>query len=78
VALISQREYGRRRGISGEAVRNRTVPHGGPIPVHGPKKRIDETEADRLWWVTMAPNCAATSRFQAPTLRQGDAAAGAA
>jgi len=66
VTLISQREYGRRRGISGEAVRKRTVPNGGPIPVHGDRKLIDEDEADRLWWVTMAPNCAATSRFQGP------------
>jgi hypothetical protein len=47
-------------------VRKRTVPQGGPIPVHGPEKRIDSDEADRLWYVTMRPWGAATSRFQEP------------
>jgi hypothetical protein len=66
VALISQREYGRRRGVSGEAVRKRTATMGGPIPVHGPRKRIDDAEADRLWLSTMHPAGATTSRFQSP------------
>jgi hypothetical protein len=48
--FISQREYARRRGVSHQAVHKRTVLGGGPIPVHGPKKLIDEAEADRLWW----------------------------
>ena len=35
---MSQREYARRHGLSHTAVQKRTVPAGGPIPVHGPKK----------------------------------------
>jgi hypothetical protein len=64
MALISVREYARRRGIDESAVRKRTVTHGGPIPVHGRAKRIDPDEADRLWRVTMGPTGAATSRLQ--------------
>src|SRR5262245_9954497 len=66
MALISVREYARRRGIDESAVRKRTMPRGGPIPVHGRAKRIDSDEADRLWRVTMTPAGAATSRFQGP------------
>ena len=66
MALISIREYARRRGIDESAVRKRTIPRGGPIPVHGRAKRIDPDEADRLWRVTMSPAGAATSRFQGP------------
>jgi hypothetical protein len=71
VALISQREYGRRRGMSGEAVRKRTATMGGPIPVHGPRKRIDDAEADRLWLSTMNPSGVSTSRFQSPPSSAG-------
>jgi hypothetical protein len=39
---------------------------GGPIPVHGPRKRIDDAEADRLWLSTMNPSGVSTSRFQSP------------
>jgi hypothetical protein len=78
VALISQREYARRRGVSGEAVRKRTVVMGGPIPVHGPRKLIDEAEADRLWWATMSPGGASTSRFQGPVAPAAPAAVAAA
>jgi hypothetical protein len=66
MALISQREYARRRGLSKTAVLKRTAEHGGPIPTHGPRKQIDEAEADALWEATMAPNGYATSRFQNP------------
>src|SRR5262245_58464687 len=51
--LVKQATYARHRGISREAVRQRTVPAGGPIPVHGPKRLIDVEEADRLWDGTM-------------------------
>src|SRR5262245_12850762 len=66
MALISVREYARRRGIDESAVRKRTMPRGGPIPVHGRAKRIDPDEADRLWRVTMSPAGESTSRFQGP------------
>jgi hypothetical protein len=66
MALMSVREYARRRGITSEAVRKRTILKGGPIPVYGAAKQIDDEEADRLWHATMAPNGAATSRFQGP------------
>jgi hypothetical protein len=46
---ISQRAYARRRGCSVQAVNAQTADHGGPIPTHGPAKRIDPAEADRLW-----------------------------
>jgi len=52
---VRQAAYARHRGISREAVRQRTVPAGGPIPVHGPKKLLDIEEADRLWDATMSP-----------------------
>jgi hypothetical protein len=67
MALVSQREYARRRGLTKTAVLKRTVAHGGPIPTHGPRKQIDEAEADALYEATMAPNGAATSRFRSPT-----------
>lgn len=66
MALISQAEYARRRGVSAEAVRKRTVSMGGPIPTHGRSKRIDPDEADRLWRLTMSPAGASTSRFEGP------------
>src|SRR5262245_18611406 len=47
--LVTQANYARRRGISREAVRQRTATAGGPIPVHGPRKLLDVTEADALW-----------------------------
>lgn len=49
MALVTQAAYARRRGISREAARQRTVTAGGPIPVHGPRKLIDVAEADALW-----------------------------
>jgi hypothetical protein len=64
--LISQAEYGRRRGVSKEAVRKRTVSMGGPIPTHGRAKQIDPEEADRLWRRTMRADGAASSRFTGP------------
>jgi hypothetical protein len=68
MALVSQREYARRRGVTKEAIRKRTVEHGGPIPTHGPGKRIDEAEADAIYEATMAPNGAANARFQNPAV----------
>src|SRR5262245_11590779 len=65
MALITVREYARRRGIDESAVRKRMQPRG-PIPTHGKARRIDPEEADRLWRVTMSPAGAATSRFQGP------------
>src|SRR5262249_47474655 len=50
--LVTQANYARRRGISREAVRQRTVTAGGPIPVHGPRKLLDVAEADALWEAT--------------------------
>ena len=57
--LVTQAEYGRRRGISRVAVHKRTVTVGGPIPVHGPKKLIDPAEADALWEGTKSAQGAA-------------------
>jgi hypothetical protein len=50
--LVTQANYARRRGISREAVRQRTVTAGGPIPVHGLKKLLDVAQADALWETT--------------------------
>jgi len=50
--LVSQASYARHRGVSREAVRQRTVTVGGPIPVHGPRKLLDPAEADALWEAT--------------------------
>jgi hypothetical protein len=75
MALVSQREYARSRGLSKTAVLKRTVGHGGPIPTHGPAKQIDEAEADALWEATMAPNGFATSRFRSPAGAGASAAA---
>jgi len=50
--LVTQAEYARRRGITREAVRQRTVTAGGPIPVHGVKKLLDVAQADALWETT--------------------------
>lgn len=47
--FVTQANYARRRGISREAVRQRTVTAGGPIPVHGPRKLLDADQADALW-----------------------------
>jgi len=52
MSLVTQASYARRRGISREAVRKRTVTAGGPIPVHGPRKLLDVAEADALWEAT--------------------------
>jgi hypothetical protein len=49
MALVTQAAFARRLGISREAVRKRTVPAGGPIPVHGTRKLLDVAEADALW-----------------------------
>jgi hypothetical protein len=49
MALVSQREYARRLGVTHEAVRKRTTACGGPIPTYGNRKQIDPEEADRLW-----------------------------
>ena len=64
--LVSQAEYARRRGVSKQAVNQRTEPRGGPIPLHGPKKQIDPDEADELWHATMHPRQAAASRARIP------------
>jgi hypothetical protein len=64
--LVSQRTYARGRGISHEAVRKRTIEHGGPLPTYGPAKQIDPDEADALYVATMPANGAANSRFQGP------------
>src|SRR5262245_45985856 len=64
--LITQASYARRRGISREAVRQRTVTAGGPIPVHGPRKQIDVTEADALWEATKSPAGAAHGTEASP------------
>jgi hypothetical protein len=53
--FVTQAEFARRRGISREAVRKRTVTAGGPIPVYGPGKLLDVAEADALWDATMSP-----------------------
>jgi hypothetical protein len=52
MAFVTQASYARSRGISREAVRKRTVPAGGPIPVHGERKLLDVAEADSLWDAT--------------------------
>jgi hypothetical protein len=66
MALVSQAEYARRRGLSKQAVHKRTADAGGPIPTHGRRKQIDETEADALYQASMRENGAANSRFRAP------------
>jgi hypothetical protein len=53
--LVTQAVYARRRGISREAVRQRTATAGGPIPVHGARKLLDLDEADALWEATKSP-----------------------
>ena len=53
--LVTQAEYARHRGISREAVRQRTLTAGGPIPVHGARKLLDVAEADALWEGTKSP-----------------------
>jgi hypothetical protein len=62
VALVSQAEFARRRGLSRQAVHKRLVDQGGPIPVYGPDKKLDEAEADRLWAATMSSQGRANSR----------------
>ncbi len=52
MALVTQANYARRRGISREAVRQRAVTAGGPVPVHGPRKLLDVAEANALWETT--------------------------
>jgi hypothetical protein len=75
-ALVTQRAYARRRGVSQNAVWKRTTSAGGPIPVHGPKKRIDPTEADALWEATMAPRTAAAKVTTGATEPPAPAVAG--
>jgi hypothetical protein len=72
VALVSQRAYAKRRGISQAAVWKRTTAAGGPIPVHGAKKQLDPAEADALWDATMSPNGAANARAAGTTARAVD------
>lgn len=62
--LVTQAEYARLRGVSRQAVSQRTAPNGGPLPVHGPRKMIDVGEADRLWPATLDPR--GNTRHQAP------------
>jgi hypothetical protein len=69
VALVSQRQYAKRRGISQAAVWKRTTTAGGPIPTHGPRKLIDPAQADALWEVTMSPQGAANGRATAGAAR---------
>jgi hypothetical protein len=69
VALVSQRQYAKRRGISQAAVWKRTTAAGGPIPTHGPRKLIDPAQADALWEVTMSPQGAANGRATAGAAR---------
>jgi hypothetical protein len=66
VALVSQRQYAQARGVSPEAVRKRTIGCGGPIPTYGAAKKVDADEADAIWFATMSPSGASTSRFKAP------------
>jgi len=66
MARVSQAAYARSRGITRRAVRKRTIGQGGPLPTYGPRRQIDEAEADALYEATMAPNGAATSRYRAP------------
>jgi hypothetical protein len=68
--FLTQAEFARRRGISREAVRKRTVTAGGPIPVHGPRKLIDPDKADGLWQPTMSAAGAANSRFRGAAERR--------
>src|SRR5262245_28359126 len=69
--LVSQPTYGRRRGVSHQAVQKRTTSAGGPIPVHGPRKLIDVAEADALWTATMVPNGVANTRAATGAARAG-------
>lgn len=71
MALVSQRAYARRRGISQMAVWKRTTVAGGPIPVHGPKKLIDVDEADSLWAATMSPQGMANARAAGAAKAEG-------
>jgi hypothetical protein len=64
MALVSQRAYAKHRGLSQAAVQKRTVGAGGPIPTHGPRKQIDEGEADALWEATMTPHGVTNARFR--------------
>ena len=64
--LVTQAEYARRCGISKQAVNKRTVPQGGPIPLHGPRKLIDVDEANTLWNSTLTPRQYTNSRYTAP------------
>jgi hypothetical protein len=63
--FVTQAEFARRRGISREAVRKRTVTAGGPIPVYGPRKLLDVVEAEALWDATMSPQGAGNALARA-------------
>lgn len=75
MALVSQREFARHRGVSQNAVWKRTTVAGGPIPVHGPKKLIDVAQADALWDATMSPQGAARAGAEATRKRRADGSA---
>jgi len=62
MALITQAEYARLRGVTRQTVQLRTMTRGGPIPVHGPRRMIDPNEANALWDATMSAAGAANAR----------------
>jgi hypothetical protein len=64
MAYMRQAEYARRHGISREAVRQRTRPAGGPIPVYGRAKLIDDAEPDAIWERTMSAQALSQSRWR--------------
>src|SRR5262245_19014491 len=72
--LVTQANYARRRHVSREAVRQRTVTAGGPIPVHGVKKLLDGAEADALWESTKSAAGAAHAPGRAAPLPGSDLA----
>ena len=42
------------------------MPAGGPIPVYGPRRLVDQAEADRLWFATMRLGADAKARWRGP------------
>jgi hypothetical protein len=64
--LVTQANYARRRGISREAVRQRTVPAGGPILVHGPRTLLDVDQADALETTKSTAGAFHTKRHRHP------------
>jgi len=53
--FATRAQYARRRNVSRRTVYRRTVPGGGPIPVHGERRLLKIEEADALWFPTNAP-----------------------